>query len=68
MLKQLKVSATLIILGNVLYFALSFFSTGSSNFSEFTSGFLLGMAVGLNLIGIFLLVVAIVKYNKESKR
>lgn len=68
MLKRLKVSAALIILGNLLYLALSFFSGGNSSFQEFTSGLLLGLSIGINLIGILLLLYTIVKYNKDGKQ
>lgn len=67
MLKRLKVSVALIILGNLLYLALSFFSDSNSSFQEFTSGLLLGISIGINLIGILLLLYTIVKYNKDGK-
>ena len=67
MLKRLKVSVALIILGNLLYLALSFFSDSNSSFQEFTSGLLLGLSIGINLIGILLLLYTIVKYNKDGK-
>ena len=69
MLKKLKVSLILIVLGNVLYWILSFLSNSdNSAFSEFTSGLLLGIAVGVNIIGILLLIYYIVKYDKNSKK
>ncbi len=68
MLKRLKVSVALIILGNLLYLALSFFSDSNSSFQEFTSGLLLGLSIGINLIGILLLLYTIVKYNKDGKQ
>ena len=68
MLKRLKVSVALIILGNLLYLALSFFSDSNSCFQEFTSGLLLGLSIGINLIGILLLLYTIVKYNKDGKQ
>ena len=68
MLKRLKVSVALIILGNLLYLALSFSSDGNSSFQEFTSGLLLGISIGINLIGILLLLYTIVKYNKDGKQ
>ena len=68
MLKRLKVSLALIILGNLLYLALSFFSDSNSSFQEFTSGLLLGLSIGINLIGILLLLYTIVKYNKDGKQ
>ena len=68
MLNRLKVSVALIILGNILYLALSFFSDSNSSFQEFTSGLLLGLSIGINLIGILLLLYTIVKYNKDGKQ
>lgn len=69
MLKKLKVSLILIVLGNVLYWILSFLSNSdNSAFSEFTSGLLLGIAVGVNIIGILLLIYYIVKYDQNSKK
>lgn len=69
MLKKLKVSLILIVLGNVLYWILSILSNSNNGaFSEFTSGFLLGIAVGVNIIGILLLIYYIVKYDENSKK
>ena len=69
MLKELKVSLFLIILGNVLYWTLEFLSSdNNSAFSEFTMGILLGISVGMNIIGILLLIYYIVKYDENSKK
>ena len=68
MLKKLKMSAGLIIIGEVLYWALYYFSSNdNSNFSEFTSGVLLGISVGMKVIGILLLLFFIVNYKKNEK-
>ena len=68
MLKNLKLSAALIIVGELLSWALNYFaSDATSNFSEFTSGVLLGLSVGMKLIGIILILILIVKYPKEEK-
>ena len=68
MLKNLKLSAALIILGELLSWALNYFaSDATSNFSEFTSGVLLGLSVGMKLIGIILILLVIIKYPKEEK-
>ena len=68
MLKELKVSLFLIILGNVLYWVLSLLSNSENNsFSEFTTGILLGISVGMNIIGILLLIYYIVKYDQKSE-
>ncbi len=69
MLKKLKVSLILIVLGNVLYWILSFLSNSNNSvFSEFTSGLLLGISIGINIIGILLLIYYIVKYEQNSKK
>ena len=69
MLKNLKLSAALIILGELLSWALNYFaSDATSNFSEFTSGILLGLSVGMKLIGIILILILIIKYPKEEKK
>ena len=68
MLKNLKLSAALIIVGELLSWALNYFaSDATSNFSEFTSGILLGLSVGMKLIGIILILLVIIKYPKEEK-
>ena len=68
MLKNLKLSAALIILGELLSWALNYFaSDATSNFSEFTSGILLGLSVGMKLIGIILILLVIIKYPKKEK-
>lgn len=69
MLKKLKLSAALIIIGELLSWALNYFaSDATSNFSEFTSGVLLGLSVGMKLIGIILILILIIKYPKEEKK
>ena len=68
MLKNLKLSAALIIVGELLSWALNYFaSDATSNFSEFTSGILLGLSVGMKLIGIILILLVIIKYPKKEK-
>lgn len=68
MLKKLKTSASLIIIGEILSWAVSYFSNNDiSNFSEFTSGVLLGISIGIKLIGIVLLIISIVKYSGKEK-
>ena len=68
MLKKLKASAILIILGEILSWALNYFASDTtSNFGEFTSGILLGLSVGMKLIGIILILILIIKYPKEEK-
>ena len=61
MLKKLKLSAALIIVGELLSWTQNYFaSDATSNFSEFTSGVLLGLSVGMKLIGIILIILLIV--------
>ena len=61
-----KIEIALIILGNILYLAYTFFGGNETTpFSEFSSGLLLGLAVGINLIGIILLIIYISKSKEE---
>lgn len=57
-----KTGISLIILGNILYLAY-IFSTGNeiTLFSDFTSGLLLGLSVGMNLVGIILVIIYLSK-------
>ena len=65
-MKKLKTGITLIVLGNVLYVSKDFFaSVSQSAFGDFTEGFLLGMGVGLNVIGIILVFIHLAR---EAKR
>ena len=69
MLRKLKESALLIIIGEALFWIFSYFSnTDNSSFSEFTSGILLGLSIGIKIIGIVLLLFTIVKYQKSEKK
>ena len=59
---------SLIILGNILYLVYIYFSgKETSTFSEFTSGLLLGMSIGINLIGIILTAMYMSKQDKKIK-
>ena len=54
-MKKLKTGISLIILGNILYLASLFFTSNeASSFEEFSSGLLVGISIGCNLIGIIL--------------
>lgn len=64
MLKRLKTSLILIVLGEILSWFLDLSS--GSDFSEFTSGLLLGLSVGMKLIGIILLVISMAKYKEKN--
>lgn len=60
-----KVGISIIILGNILYLSQTFFRGNGSSFGEFSSGLLLGLALGINLIGIILLIIYISKSKEE---
>lgn len=55
-MNNLKIGIALIILGNLLYIVNTFVSNSSSSIGDFTSGILLGISIGVNLIGIVLTV------------
>ena len=68
-MKKLKTGTLLIILGNLLYLAYIFFGGNeTSNFSDFSSGLLLGLSIGCNLVGIILTVAYMSKNNKEKDK
>ena len=57
-----KTGISLIILGNILYLAYIFFIGNEiTPFSDFTSGLLLGLSVGMNLVGIILVIIYLSK-------
>lgn len=63
-MKQLRYGLSLILFGNLLYLLyILLSSTKSSSFGDFSNGFLLGLSIGINLIGI--IIVAI--YMSKSK-
>ena len=67
-MKNLKSGLTLIILGNLLYLVYIYFTGNeTSNFSDFSSGLLLGLSIGSNLVGIILTVSYISKNKEKSK-
>ena len=54
----------LIILGNLLYFAyICFCGKETSDFGNFTSGLLLGLSIGCNIVGIILTIAFMSKNN-----
>ena len=66
-MNKLKIGVFLIILGNILYLSYMFFTGNeTSPFGEFTNGLLLGLSVGVNLVGIILLILYISK--EKSKK
>lgn len=67
-MNQLKIGTFLIVLGNLLYLAFTFFSGNeTSNFGKFSSGLLVGLSIGCNFIGIILLAAYISKKNEVEK-
>ena len=69
MIKNLRASAILLILGEMLYWLLTyFFKNSTSNFSEFISGILLGLSVGMKIVGIILLLISLAKYSKNENK
>ena len=62
-----KTGILMIILGNILYLAYIFFCGNETTpFAEFSTGLLLGLAVGINLIGIILLILYISKNDSHK--
>ena len=54
-LKNLRLGLFLIILGNILYMCYIYFNGNeSSSTNEFSSGLLLGLSIGINLVGIII--------------
>ena len=66
-MKKLRIGTSLIILGNLLYLAYIYFcGNETSDFGNFSSGLLLGLSIGCNLVGIILTVAYMSKNNKEK--
>ena len=66
-MKKLKTGISLIVLGNLLYLTYIFFAGNeTSDFGKFSSGLLVGMSIGCNLIGIILTVAYI--SNKDNNK
>ena len=62
-----KIGILMIVLGNILYLAYAFFCGNETTpFDEFRSGLLLGLSVGINLIGVILLILYISKNEKNK--
>lgn len=54
-MKNLKAGLMLIVLGNILYMCYIYFcGNESSSIGEFSSGLLLGLSIGINLVGIII--------------
>ncbi len=64
-MKKVNTGIYLIILGNLLYLTYIYFCRNQSgNFSDFSSGVLLGLSIGVNILGIIITVTYISKNNK----
>jgi hypothetical protein len=65
-MKKLKVGIFLIVLGNILSLLNEYFTGNETTaFGDFTQGLLLGLSVGMNLIGIILIVVYVAKKGEK---
>lgn len=64
--KTMLYGISLTVLGEVLYIVKEILQGAPSNFGQFAEGFLTGLAVGLNVIGIIVLIVAIVRNNRKE--
>lgn len=68
-MKKLKTGTFLIILGNLLYLTyICFGGKETSDFGNFSSGLLVGLSIGCNLIGIILTVAYMSKNNNEKQK
>lgn len=64
-MKKEQLGLFLILLGNILYLFYILFTGGeTSNFSKFSSGLLLGLSIGSNLVGIVIVSYYMRKNNK----
>ncbi len=68
-MKKLKTGTLLIILGNLLYLVYIYLCRNeTSDFGNFSSGILLGLSIGSNLVGIVLTVAYMSKNNEEKEK
>lgn len=68
-MKKENYGILLIILGNLLYLSYIFFGNKiSSSFSEFSSGVLLGLSIGTNLVGILVGIIITSKNIAENSK
>lgn len=66
-MKKENYGILLIIFGNLLFLSYIFFGNKiSSSFSEFSSGVLLGLSIGTNLVGIIVTSKNIAEKSKNS--
>ena len=68
-MRKLKTGTLLIILGNLLYLSyIYFYGNETIDFGNFSSGLILGLSIGCNLVGIILTVAYMSKNNKEKDK
>ena len=68
-MNKLKIGTFLIVLGNLLYLAFTFFTGNeTSSFGDFSSGLLVGLSIGCNFIGIILIVAYMTKKDREEDK
>ena len=65
MKKQTKIGIILIIIGELLYFIQSYLNKNFTNLNDFISGFLLGISIVINLIGLIICVISISNTKKK---
>ncbi len=66
MIRKLKAGALLIVFGELIAWISNYAAERElSSFGGFASGVLLGISVGMKLVGIVLLFIFIVKYQKK---
>ena len=68
-MKNVKVGIILMVLGNILNLAYTAFSGNeTSSFGDFSSGLLLGLSIGCNLVSIILIVSYMAKNKEKNKK
>lgn len=68
-MKKLKMGTLLIVLGNIFYLTYILFCGNEvSDFGNFSSGFLLGLSIGCNFVGIILTVAYMSNENKDKEK
>ena len=66
MSKKLISATILIILAEALSLSRMYFVEGATDFSQFASGLLLGLSVGMEIVGVILLFICIATYDKKK--
>ncbi len=67
-MKNLITGSILFVLGITLYLCYNYFAgDGSSHFGTFSDGVLLGLAIGILLVGIILVIIGLINiYNRKK--